>query len=227
MLPASCDFDYIYEPLSPYRSSIFAWINHFMPDDANILDLGCGAVGFYWALHYLEKANHIAFADRNPDVIDLLASRIDSLTPRAIRDQFGDMTDDAQAWLEEFHDKTGDLQIVDALTAAPAQKYNAVLALELFDCANDEDQLSRMIAYCANSLEDGGRLIGCALNFTDWTESLESLSQSSLAGKLNPSAGLLQKTLEKSGLNLAAFETRDPGMKNYAKAHFFCAERKA
>lgn len=226
MLTASCDFDYIYEPVSPYRQSIFDWINRHMPAGASVLDLGCGAVGFYWALRYLELAEKLSFADRNQDVIDLLSSRIDSLSPDSVRAQFGDMTDDAQGWLEDFHAKIDTIRVANAITDTPDTKFDAILAIELFDCANTEEDLSAMTRYCANSLNDGGRLIGCTLHYQEWTDSLEELSQDALAGKLNPDANTLKHTLVDAGLTIEGFDIRNPGMKNYPQAYFFCAARK-
>lgn len=227
MLTASCDFDYIYEPVTPYRQSVFDWINRWMPEKASVLDLGCGAVGFYWALRYLDNVSAISFADRNEDVIALLSSRIDSLTPSSVRAQFGDMTDDAQGWLEDFHGKIESILVVDALADRPQKEYEAVIAIELLDCANSDEELSAMLHYCRNSLKLGGRLIGCALHYQDWTDSLEELSKDALAGKLNSNANSLKSALADANLTIEGFDIRDPGMKNYPQAYFFCASRKA
>lgn len=227
MLTASCYFDYIYEPVSPYRQSLFDWINRHMPAGASVLDLGCGAVGFYWALRYLERAEKLIFADRNQDVIDLLSSRIDSLSPDSVRAQFGGMTDDAQGWLEDFHAKIDTIRVADAITDMPDTTFDAVLAIELFDCANSMGDLSAMVRYCAESLNNGGRLIGCTLHYQEWTNSLEQLFQDALAGKLNPDANSLKSALIDAGLTIEGFDIRDPGMKNYPQAYFFCAARRS
>lgn len=228
MQPESCDLDYIYEPLTPYRRAIMDFVALHVPEGADVLDIGCGAVGFYWALGYLGKVASVSFGDGNPEILGRLAARVDALTPEGLERDFGawDWAGGAgyEEWLAALHGKIVSVAPVDALGEAGAV-YGALVAVELFECAQDEDELARMAAFCAGSLAPGGRLVGCCLNFQEWTETLALLARERQAGPVNPDAAMLRGVLEKAGFAVTVMDTRETGMGKFPVCHLFCAEK--
>lgn len=228
MLPEACDLDYIYEPLTPYRRAIMDFVAAQMPEDAHVLDLGCGAVGFYWALGYLGKVSSISFGDRHEGILERQVARMDALTPENLARDFGEWDwrggSDYASWLRGLHGKTADVAVMDALSE-PEGQYDAIVAVELFECAQSEDELAAMTTFCAGSLAPGGRLIGCCLNYGEWTQALADLAAERQAGPLNPSAARLRDVMEAAGLSVLALDTRETGMGKFPTCHLFCAEK--
>ncbi|MDE1171627.1 MAG: methyltransferase domain-containing protein [Verrucomicrobium sp.] len=224
----ACDFDYIYAPLTPYRAEILRFVERHVPEGASVLDLGCGAVGFYWALGYLRKAAALRFADRNEAVLAGLAARLDQLTPAMLERDFADVPPSGlsrETWLEKLH-AVADVAQIDALEAGEGT-YGALLAVELLECAQDEEELRRIASFCAARLVPGGRLIGCTLDYVAWTPSLEALARERLAGRVRIEEKTLRQAIEDAGLKVADWSVFSTGMENHPRAYFFCAEKPA
>lgn len=235
----SCDTAYIYEPLSSYRQQIFKHLAAYIPAETErLLDLGCGAVGFYWALGYLSRVQSITFADAHTETLELLAERIDRLSPESINAEFSETIDPLisekllpqtffpELWLQDFYSRLEGLEKKDALSDVQDRNaYDVILGLELFDCANTSTELHKMLEYCLASLNQGGRLIGCVLNYREWSSVLEDLAAERLAGRLNPSAELLKATAGKVGFYPLYLETCITGMNKFPNAHLFCFQK--
>lgn len=227
-IAGQCDINYIYEPLTEYRRTILDVLGCYTPQESALLDLGCGAVGFYWALSYLNKVNSVSFADRNDEMLEILSSRMDGLTPETLTEAFKDSAPagfDAETFLAELHRKTADVFAVDILQTPTPRKYDAILTLEVLDCAQTESELQIMASNVAASLDNGGRLIGCCLNYKEWSAELAALATQRLAGILNPSLEQVTLAIENAGLRIIYAENRPTGMSKYPLAHFFCAEK--
>lgn len=234
-----CDINYIYEPLTKYRQSIFQHIHAHIPQKTeHLLDLGCGAVGFYWALAYLDHVESITFADQHEDIIQTLAERIDLLSPYSLETEFSDTVTfledkgiiqpdfSMNEWLLDFHSRLAGIQRIDALHDTPLQqKADVILAIELFDCANTEDELIKMLRFCAENISESGKLIGNILNYQEWSESLENLAKERLIGRLNPTLQQFEYAAKQAGFHIEQLERQETNMSKFPTSTFFCLQK--
>ena len=86
-------------PLTKYGQMIFREVIRKITGD-DVLDLGCGSVGHYWALGYMGRVKSITCVDYSAANIDLLTSTLATLTPEFLQFYYDDTIQFLQA--EQF-----------------------------------------------------------------------------------------------------------------------------
>jgi len=202
--------EYIFEPLNPARKvkfkKLFSKVN-----GADVLDLGCGYAGLYWALSYFERVKNIYFYDYYAFNIDILNLIIQKLTPEYIQENFADtvaflkkikLIDPTKSILkiaEELLSKIKHVKIHDFLCDLPNCTFDVVISSEAIECVEDEDEFNKVLKNIFNALKPMGKLIGNILNYNKLTEFTQSLITQKMDGKLNPNEVELRMYLEKQG----------------------------
>ncbi|MBN8550033.1 MAG: hypothetical protein J0M12_12015, partial [Deltaproteobacteria bacterium] len=136
-----CDLDFIYQPPSRHREQVFRLLCQQITG-GNVLDVGCGAVGHYWALAYAGRVSSFTLSDKDRGMIELEMQRIEMLTPDTLNVRFPgtlsllDTLDASRTTLERvqaLHRKLADCVVLDCSKASISNRYDGIIANELFE----------------------------------------------------------------------------------------------
>ncbi len=81
------NFDFIFNPVNDIRKLVFTELISKVHGDI-VLDLGCGAVGHYWSLGYIDKVGTVDFVDCNKVFIESQSATINQLSPEYLEANF-------------------------------------------------------------------------------------------------------------------------------------------
>lgn len=202
-----CYFDYIHNPISPYRKKIFEKVIATI-QGGDVLDLGCGQVGHYWAMGYALRAHSLTFSDYSPENIAAQSHHIALLTPDVLVEQFNDTL----SYLTAIHcipnspttprdiatailSNTKAITAFDFLRDSGPPQFDHILAIESLECVNSEQDLRVALRTAVHLLNPGGHLAVAVLRYDQVTETTETLVQERLGGLLNPSAEVFKRVL--------------------------------
>ncbi|MCX7997076.1 MAG: class I SAM-dependent methyltransferase [Patescibacteria group bacterium] len=204
----NCYFDYIQNPISAYRKALFKKCIASITG-GDVLDLGCGAVGHYWALGYVSRVNSYSLYDYSAETIAFQSQRIDEIEPFLLADKFGDTL----AYLKKsallpknypLHQLTADLIVklrqvkkFDFLKDHPEHQFDHILAIESLECVQNLTQFKNGLRRTLRMLKPGGHLAMVVLHYDRITTHTEQLIQNKLEGRLNPDESSIQQVLRK------------------------------
>jgi 2-polyprenyl-3-methyl-5-hydroxy-6-metoxy-1,4-benzoquinol methylase len=236
-MPDTCYFDFIYEPITPFRKLIFENLISRVSGQ-KVLDLGCGQVGHYWALGYSDRVKTIDFLDYHQTNIDILSEKIASINPEKLERKFADtinfLKDSKIISLQNYQEiafnlvsKVRQTEVFDFLKDILAEKYDTILAIESLECVNSKEDFILALNNTAKLLEPKGRLLALVLRYNLPDNYTHKLISEKMEGGLNPDQKQLEKMFKNSDLSLNWIKTvAVPELHNYPEAIFLEAKLK-
>ena len=233
----SCYFDFIYEPITPFRKLIFEKLVSKVKGQ-KILDLGCGQVGHYWALGYCGKIQTVDFLDYHDSNIQILSEKIATLDPLVVEENFSDTikflhdskiinNQNYQEIAFNLVSKIQHQEVFNFLKDQWNQKYDTVLAIESLECVNTEEEFILALNNTAKLLKPNGKLLALVLRYKVGDDYTNKLISDKMEGSLNPDQEKLKKLFQKSNLELSWIQTiYVPELHNYPEAIFLEAQLK-
>ncbi|MFW5719445.1 MAG: methyltransferase domain-containing protein [Candidatus Dojkabacteria bacterium] len=227
--------DYIFEAPNEARKVKFQKLFSKVKGE-NVLDLGCGYAGIYWALSYFERVNHIYFYDYYQENIDRLNSIIDQLTPEYIEESFSETieylkdinliyrTKSYSQIAEELLSKIKVVKQQSFFNELPTFNFDIVVSSEAIECVDNETEFKSVLKNIFSSLKYKGKLIGNILNYSKTTDLTKELISSKMEGKLNPNENELEVLLKKANFNNVDIEVVEfPELNNRSKYIYYSA----
>lgn len=233
----SYDKCYIYDPISSSRMAIFEKLVSRVPRNANIIDIGCGPIGHYWALGYADRVKKIGFVDRDSIIINELEQEISNLSPKVVEKDFEstlrflEELDDGivlntSKLLEDLVTKCTHIQAADFLQDETiGSGWDCALAIESLECVESEFELRLATQNIYNSLDSSGLLLIYALRYDKQLRNVSPRNGQGTYGKLNPPHELLCSTLESVGFTIDFELEQKTKMSNYTSASFIAAKK--
>jgi SAM-dependent methyltransferase len=228
---------YVNFPITPYRKKLFTEVISCI-NKGNVLDLGCGQAGTYWALGYADRVDSITFVDYHESNIRATNKQLNELSPSVISEQFGDSFGFLQSAgilsphsneinvAEAIIEKVVSVDKLDFLDMCFKERFDFILSVEALECVNDYMQLKQVLANCFQALASDGRLLGVAAMYDVFTDRTRELIEVRLEGSLNPDEQILLKAFEESGFTVSFTTTvQTPERFNYSKAVIFDVKR--
>lgn len=191
-----------------YRSLLFDEVISTI-DGGDICDIGCGLVGPYWMLGYIERVNSVSLYDCNPSTIAAAAERLDNLTPERLKEQYystyqhllkkGVVTSSLEQLCMSIVEKTYDTSVADTLdiTTLPDTRFDHCIAIESLECVEDTESFVRSITNALTLLKPGGHLAMALLGYRERNAQTDVMIAQRYEGALNPSRDTVAACLEK------------------------------
>lgn len=218
----SCDLDFIYAPISMYRKQVLQFLLTHITH-GSVFEIGCGAVGHYWALAYAPRVSRIIFSDRLPAMIEHEAQRIDALDPAHLDSLFpgtleflASIASPHEAFstherIAALHTAFENTALFDCVVDRLSQQYDTILANEVFENLPSLDDLSRALSNIRDSGTYPGRLVGTSLvALPEAGSTSERFDRQRFASRAKD-----------SGWNIEALETFNPNLFGYSEAFQF------
>lgn len=236
-MPDTCYFDFIYEPITPFRKLIFEKLISKVKGK-KVLDLGCGQVGHYWSLGYQDKVEMIDFLDYHQTNIEILSEKIASINPEKLKQNFADtinfLKDSKIISLQSYQEiafnlvsKIRQMEVFDFLKDRWTEKYDTILAIESLECVNTEEDFILALNNTAKLLKKNGKLLALVLRYNLPDNYTHKLIYEKMEGDLNPDQKQLEKMFENSNLSLDWIKNISvPELHNYPEAIFLEAKLK-
>lgn len=189
-------FDYVKDGLTDRSIHIFS---RLLSDVAGlrVLDLGCGANGYYWALSYVQSAEEIIFVDRSAKYLERFQKELKQLT-----ESRGNHFDSTITFLKNsgrIEDSASANQLFRALTEKskfvcanftkdklPVENLDHVLALGSLGCVESHKELCKLIEQIYSSLKVGGKLHAIWTPYKERDEMAQFFIDEGIDGALNP-----------------------------------------
>ncbi len=233
-----CALDYMYYPMTPYRARIFSEVlAHVKGKD--ILDLGCGQGGVYWALSYCFDCRSISFFDYYEENLEEINRQLTSISPEFLEQNFGKTIEflsqkrlipsQSTPFDIACHllDKVEIVKQFDFRINSTTRTFDTVLAIESLECVNSLEELMSVLQVCHELLREGGQLVGIAARYDTFTDRTQELIDARFAGALNPDEDMLLKAFLESGFSVIDVKTvSTPELHNYSHAVLFNVTKK-
>lgn len=205
----------------------------------DVLDLGCGEAGLYWALTYAARVKTLSFYDLDESATENLLRQLDDISPDYLERHFADTVryaagagviganvsydDLARALIE----KTREIRAFDFRCDNGDSRFDTILSLESLQVADTQEQLSAQIRNAAAMLKQGGKILGIGWCYDRLDADTEMLIGLRSFGRLNPSAQHYQAAFTDAGLTVTRLETvPTPEIHNFGTSVIFCAEKR-
>lgn len=201
-----CYFDYIYDSITSFRKRIFLEVIASI-DGGDVLDLGCGQVGHYWALGYAHKAKSLSFYDYSAVNIAEQQRVIDMVSPASLEEQFTDTL----AFLKESKllpseltyteiaqmliNKTEECKQFNFLEGTSNRTFDHIVAIESLECVDTEDDFIHSMGAAMKLLKPRGHLAMVALTYDTQEAYIDDLIASQLEGALNPNRTIFERIM--------------------------------
>lgn len=233
-----CRKDYIYWPLSSNKRLM---IDRVMGQvtGPDVLDIGCGEAGLYWALTYASKIKSMSFYDLDKDATDTLLRQLDEISPDYLERHFSDTVNYAKAQNVlaaniSFDDlaislieKTHSVRPFNFRQDKSDERFDTILSLESLQVADTQEELSNQVANTASMLKSGGKILGIGWCYDRLDAETEMLIRLKSFGRLNPSARQYETAFAAAGLTVTQMETIvTTEIHNFSRAVIFSAEKK-
>ncbi len=211
-------FDFVNEPITYLRKSIFKKLISKIKF-GTILDLGCGSVGHYWSLGYINEVENVSFVDYNNNNIIELESIITNLDPTLIESNFGDTiyfllqnniikpSSNHESIAVDIVSKVNNLQVYDFLNEPMDVKFDYILTLESIECVQSEKEFILALNNIAAMLQPEGKLLCHTLRYQNKTDYTKQMIIDKMEGEFNPSISQLQQCFDNSNLKLEWIES--------------------
>jgi hypothetical protein len=207
------NFDFMYQPINLIRIATFKDLISKVKGD-KVLDLGCGAVGHYWALAYIHQVQYVDMVDCNSEFVDALSEIVNCITPEYLEQNFEDTVEflknnqsipvdqNYYTLAENLVTKINDIKVFDFLKDSLKTKYDIVLAMQSIECVDDENQFLVAINQTANLLELNGIALIQVLRYRSVTDYTQGLIDQKMEGILNPDIIMIQELFGNSKLQI-------------------------
>lgn len=224
---------YIDQPVTPYRKEIFDKLIRRV-SGGRVCDLGCHAVGHYWALGYAERVDDIALYDLSEDALKMQQYEIDMLSPDSMEERFGDTlrflresnitNSDLESMAFSIQEKIGSIRQFNFLTDEPDETFDWVLALESLGVVNTREEYETAFHTAKKLMKPGNStLFAIHVPYETESEYVEFLRSGLIEGRFNPSLEVTNQTLESLGFSHHSVEKIVTNEPNYPIAHFITA----
>lgn len=226
----SCANEYICLPISKFRKKLFAEIINSI-NGGNVLDLGCGQTGLYWALGYAERVDSISLIDYHEANIRVINRQLNEFSPTVIREKFGDTFDFLKSnailskqssednMAEAILEKVTMVDTLDFMNMHFQEQFDFILSIESVECVNNYTELKQVLRNCHQALTPKGRLLGVSPKYDHNTESTRDLIRVKLEGMLNPDEQILSAAFKESGFAISFVTTiQTPEIVNYSQS---------
>lgn len=229
MTACSAEHALYYETdIDAYRSLLFDEVISTI-DGGDVCDIGCGLVGPYWMLGYIERVDSVSLYDCNPLTISTASERLDSLTPERLEEQYystyqhllkkGIVTSSLEELCISIVEKTYDTSVVDTLdpTTLPDARFDHCIAMESLECVADAESFIVSLSNTLKLLKPGGHLAMAILRYNERNQSTNAMVSQRLEGTLNPSRNTIADCLKKIPHKRSTIATHtDLGFRNYS-----------
>lgn len=231
------NYQYIFRPLSHMRREKFKRIVAAI-EGGDILDLGCGQAGHYWAMGYAHKADSLSFYDVVPENIDEQINSIETLSPDFIDTHFQETLDflygenilprdcDAQSIAADIITKTADIQVFDFVKDKVDRQFDNILAMESIEIADTYDDYVSTLRNAKGMLRLGGLFLGVILPYDELLPTTQEQIDIKREGILNPGVEQTRDAFSDAGWDLQRLETYKTLQANYEDAICFYARHK-
>ena len=185
-------------PLTKYGQMIFREVIRKITGD-DVLDLGCGSVGHYWALGYMGRVKSITCVDSSAANIDLLTSTLATLTPEFLQFYYDDTIQFLQA--EQFlpanstYEELAEQLITTCTRALVADfkqdlsflgTFDTVVALEAIECVDTQEEFLHVVRAIHQLLRPGGVFAGVITPYDTKNAYAQMFIDRGVSGNLNP-----------------------------------------
>ena len=228
------NFFHLFQSLSWMRGEQFRRVVSRV-EGPDVLDLGCGFTGYYWAMGYAHKANSISFYDVVPENIEALTNYIEMLSPEDVEANFSETIEflrdesiipanmSAEEIVENLISKTADIQVFDFLSDQTNQAFDTVMALQAIEINDTYEEFVQSLNNVKTMLKPGGQFIGIILPYDEVLPITADEIAIRKEGRLNPKYDDVVKAFKESDLELSEIDTFDTKQYNYRTAIVFRA----
>lgn len=228
------NYQYITLPISHIRKEKFRRILPAI-NGGDVLDLGCGYTGHYWALGYAHKIDSLSFYDLVEENIHEQADNIEKLSPYTIEEYFSDTLDflyqesllpadlTSTDIANNIIGKTIDIRTFDFMIDKSDAQFDTILSMEGVEVADTYDQLISTFKNVKSMLRPKGKFLGVTMSYDQVLPGTQKHIDMRRDGRLNPGSEMLRKAFSETGWILEeadVFKTLTP---NYEYAMFFVA----
>jgi len=227
-----CLTDYIYWPLSSNKRLVFSEVTSLV-QQGDVLDLGCGEAGVYWALGYADKARSLSFVDINKEHIKNTHEQIERLSPDYLSENFEESVD----WLIEKNiipsqgldevainiiEKVDAVSVFDYQTESLSKAYDTVLCVESLHIADTQSEFNAQVEKISHLIKPGGNLVGISWRHNAVDANTQNLIHLKYDGQLNPDQEAFKEAFDKANLKIIELKTvSTPDINNYHEAIIF------
>lgn len=229
------NYQYFFQPMSLMRREKFARILSKIKG-GDVLDLGCGQAGHYWAIAYAHRVNSISFYDVVEENIAEQLMSIENLSPEFIEDNLMDTIDHlknegdlpANMSVEEIAEniitKTKDIRVFNFVTDNVDKKFDYIMAMESIEIADTYEDYVSSLKNAKSMLKDDGLFLGIILPYDKLLPFTQDAIDIMREGVLNPDVEETKKAFADAGLKLEALDTYQTEQPNYSTAICFYAK---
>ncbi|MDE1171625.1 MAG: methyltransferase domain-containing protein [Verrucomicrobium sp.] len=228
------NYQYMFRPLSHMRREKFKRIVARV-GGGDVLDLGCGQAGHYWAMGYAHKADSLSFYDIVPENIAEQQASIETLSPDFLAESFGETLGflgaegiipqpvDPQSIAENIVGKTVDVRVFNFIHDKADRQFDFVMAMESIEIADTYAEFVSSLRTAKSLLKPGGLFLGVILPYDVLLPTTQEQISIKREGILNPRVEETRQAFSDAGWNLEALETYKTLQANYDEAICFYA----
>lgn len=217
-------------PLTLYGQKIFREVIRRIDGD-DVLDLGCGTVGHYWAMGYMQRVKSITYADYCEENIDLLSTTLARLTPDFLQFHYEDTIQFLQA--EQLLSPTVTYEaIAEQLITTCAHTmvadfkqdlsflgtFDTVLALESIECVDTQEEFFHVVSTIYRLLKPNGTFVGIITPYDSKNAYTQMFIDRGVEGNLNPQRADVEATFQQAQFEHITVQTLATGIYNYSQA---------
>jgi SAM-dependent methyltransferase len=193
-----------------------------------VADVGCGSVGWYWALGYIDRIDRLTFIDVNKNFLDLLERVLQKISPEWVCNNIESTVTYIQKIgcnLENatvaIHTKPINYKVMSISSVRTHNKYDYVLAVESLKVVKTQKEFEHNLQTIFSSLKSGGTLLFSILPYDEGTvDSIMEAQNSKLEGELNPDYSMVKDALKKVKFKIQLLESIKIPEHNYSNAIF-------
>jgi len=185
-------------PLTKHGQMIFQEVIRNVVGD-NVLDLGCGSVGHYWALGYMGRVKSITCVDYSESSIAALSSTLATLTPDFLQSYYEDTIHFLQT--EQLidpvltYDELAEQLIMTCTRVLAADfrqdfsflgTFDCVLGLEAIECVDTPEEFLYVVQNIHRLLTPQGIFVGIVTPYDTKDAYTQMFIEQGVEGNLNP-----------------------------------------
>ncbi|HVO29077.1 MAG TPA: hypothetical protein VMT81_03795 [Candidatus Paceibacterota bacterium] len=195
---------------------------------ADVLDIGCGEIGYYWAMAYAHKVRSISFCDKNALNLKHLQRALDIFSPEFIAEYHADTMDFLKkehivpenyafaAVAEDLLSKIKSIATCDFTKLGGTSRFDTILSVEAIECVDALSEFRNAMRSVYAVLNPGGLFLMAITPYDKMTDKVREYIDSGVEGKLNPGIVAAESELKSAGFTLETMETLPTGIDNYS-----------
>lgn len=200
----------------------------------DVLDLGCGEAGLYWALGYVEKAKSLSFYDINEEHLQTLSAQVESISPEYLENHFSETIDylrenafispetNIENIAVKLIESVSDISKFNFQNSNSSQKFDTILCIESLQVTDNQEDLNNLIFNISKLLKDNGEILGISWRYNNFNEHTQHLVSLNYDGLLNPDENNFGMAFKNAGLTIHILQTvKTPDVNNYSEAIIF------